>query len=176
MTLHDLNQLLDFNSDSDLKLLAACKGHKSNVKNDTTSEAACDDNEKHKAIKDEDEDFIPILHGIMQIKHGTPKGKRIRILVDLGSTHKVIDEKLCQKLRVKKMATVNCTVPGKGIVKASSTCNIHLELPQLSPTLSMQKSMTVSKDLSTNCDMMLIGFLMVFLCLIVRLHQSCPLQ
>lgn len=29
---------------------------------------------------------------------------------------------------------------------------------------------------SISCEMMLIGFLMVFLCLPVRLHESCPLH
>ena len=100
-------------------------------------------------------DLAPVLRGLMNISLGKPLGRAIRILVDSGASHTVIDEKLCRKLRVKKCPHTRYKVPGKGIVLASSKCKVYFELPQLSPTMAIEKELVVLDDLSHKYDLIL---------------------
>ena len=57
---------------------------------------------KRVKVNPDELDLTPVLQGILQIKHGTPKGKQIRILVDTGASHSVVEASLCSKLRQKR--------------------------------------------------------------------------
>ena len=67
----------------------------------------------------------------------------------------MIDKKLCSKWRVKKSPNACCKISGKGTVLASSVCEVCFELPQLSPTLAIEKDLVVLADLSHKHDVIL---------------------
>ena len=81
---------------------------------------------KRRRTNPDELDLTPVLRGLMQIRHGAPKSKQIRILVDTGASTTVIDSKLCTKLRQRKVWTQQYSVPGKGLVQANTSCKIHL--------------------------------------------------
>ena len=78
---------------------------------------------------DSTEDIAPVLMGNLQTKQGAPKIKVIRILIDSGATHTVLDESLCAKLKIKQTTKTTYTVPGQGKVDANKSCKINMTLP-----------------------------------------------
>ncbi len=96
------------------------------------------------------------MRGLLMMSLQPRRGTRIKILVDSGATHTVLDKKLCQKLPVKYSNSSNFySVPGKGTVQTSQKCKIHLELPQLSTSLIILKEVVVMPNLSSNYNMIL---------------------
>ena len=69
---------------------------------------------KPKKEPDTANEWASVLRGLMNISLGKPTGKAIKILVDSGATHSVVDESLCSKLRIKKQPGAYYYVPGKG--------------------------------------------------------------
>ena len=128
---------------------------------------------KRQKVNPNDLDLTPVLQGLMQIKHGTPKGQQIRILVDTGASHTVVDASLCRKLRKKTTSSQKFSVPGKGLIQATAMCKVNFQLPQLSPTMTIQQELVVLPNLSPNYDMIMGRDLIRELGLIMDLTTNC---
>ena len=96
----------------------------------------------------------PILQVLLQVKLGTPKGKRIRALCDSGASTSLLTRKFAQKLRVKKD---NTTVweTGGGNITTTERCKIHFQLPQISPSMSIVTDVHITESLGSRYDMIL---------------------
>ena len=96
---------------------------------------------------------VPILIGAMQIKRGTPKGTKIKILLDSGASSTIVKKSLTTKLKRKKdPSTVWNTASGN--FTTTERCKVHVLLPELSPTLAIESTVYVADNL-TNYDMIM---------------------
>ena len=99
-------------------------------------------------------DYVPILTGVIQIKSGTPKGKLMRILLDSGASTSIITKPFVKKLRVRSDTQTKWSVAG-GKLTTNERCKIHLQLPDLSPSLSIVKEVHVTDKVSNRYDMIM---------------------
>ena len=96
----------------------------------------------------------PILQVLLQVKLGTPKGKRIRALCDSGASTSLLTRKFAQKLRIKRDDTTVWETGG-GNITTNERCKIHFQLPQLSPSMSVVTDVHITESLGSRYDMIL---------------------
>ena len=135
-----MDEVLSLLQQKDLTILSSRLGHK----------------QKRQRIEKDiaDADLVPILKGLLQIKLGTPKGKLIRILLDSGASTSIMAKEWVKKLRIKKDTETKWSV-ARGKLTTNERCKIHLQLPDLSPSLSIIKEVHVTSKVSNRYDMIM---------------------
>ena len=96
----------------------------------------------------------PVLTVKFQEKHGTPKCIHLIALLDSGTSDTIMEEQFAKKLRTRESEATNWNTAA-GNFNTNRRCKINMQLPEISPTMTITSDVHLTKSISPRYDMII---------------------
>ena len=101
----------------------------------------------NKKQKTREQILSPIVYGVLNIRLGTPKARKIKILLDSGASRTLIKETLTTKLRIKPHRAIEFSTCA-GSFATTGTTRAEFTLPEFYTDRKVKYKMHVAKELN----------------------------